>query len=41
MESKDELKEIDNYNCTLYYYDRIMTVWDIYSKHILLRRKSI
>ena len=28
MESKDELKEIDIKNCTCYYFDDTMRVWD-------------
>ena len=28
MESKDELKEIDIKNCTYYYSDDILKVWD-------------
>ena len=28
MESKDELKETDIRNCTCYYFDDIMRVWD-------------
>ena len=28
MESKDELREIDIKNCTCYYFDNIIRLWD-------------
>ena len=28
MESKDKLKEIDNKNCTCFYFDDIIIFWD-------------
>ena len=41
MESKDELKEIGIKNCTCYYFDNIIRVWDanVYSNDISLDEK--
>ena len=41
MESKDELKEIGIKNCTCYYFDDIIRVWDanVYSNDISLDEK--
>ena len=40
MESEDKLKEIDNKNCTCYYFDDIIRVIDIDFNYLLLDKKS-